>query len=973
MALANVKYTDREFQAIRQSLRDWIKTRFPKDWREILESPITSAYLDVVAYTHEQRAFYYNMQARNCYLSTAELPEAVLAIAKQLGYKRRLASAASAPVAMYPTPPQPTPILVEKGTKLAVDDLLFEAAESYTIPANKTLWPDDTTDELVVFVEGETKTEEFVSDGLAFQAFRLSNSNILQGSLEVAILDELWEETASLIQIEGTGFSHDVFVGEGGDNQAFKLSLLHVLIDANDDDVLVVRVNGEQWLRVDTFSSAANEYKVTQTEDGATHIVFGFEADFSAPVVGAAIDALYQIVGAQKRYTTDQSTSSHIVLHFGDGDGGLIPPSGATIQVAYRIGGGIKGNIPRGRMDDSIRGKLESGAGTTIRVINTQPASGGEEIESLDRIKQLAPVYAQANQRAVRKSDWMVYAMTYTDPRYGAVAFAAVSLKSQVPEQNIVQVAVWSRDELGRVHTASNPLKIGLKAHLDSKRTITTVVEIVDGDILYFEVKAAVLLQEGTSLASIQAQMTTVLRDHFNSAFVAPGADLALSLIIDKILSVPKVDQTVIDYVQGSKLLTLDVGTGDGVVTTYTGYFSVPNGLTLMPGTFEITDQTQTVNDDDNGVLTGDFDESGTNELNRNGKFVITFTLPPAANALVTAEARVYAKLELEDAYKVEDALLDGQLDYAPVVSEAPLGIADGQLVNTFLPQNTLPFLKNRLVFIGGWDKDGTQTGGQLLAYDDGQGNIIGDVVSGGIDYNTGEVLFSWNTLPPPSTTTDYWGYLSPVPDGVIKTFDFSVRTASGGGGTEVNLKTAEAIGRLKFLVSELNTPNVTYEDCWDNAQGVINGEAVDNYETNSITYEDPDTLVSKGTITFAVAPDPAGGRDFRVQKAPVTLFLNAPFLAYILDAGTYTKMIFADNQGHAHGDVSTLYPYSYLDLQSGRYKIDVASPRVDGRQMVVKYTSFMRSNNKDIPIDATAMSTFSRALLTETPREVNV
>lgn len=973
MALANVKYTDREFQSIRQTLREWVKLRFPKDWREILESPITSAYLDVVAYTHEQRAFYYNMQARNCYLSTAELPEAVLAIAKQLGYKRRLASAASAPVAMYPTPPQPTPILVAKGTQLTVNALLFEAAESYTIPANKTIWPDNTTDELVVFVEGETKTEEFLSDGLEFQSFRLSNSNILQGSLNVTILNELWEETNSLIQIEGDGFSHDVFTGEGGDNQTFQLSLLHVLIDTNDDDVLVVRVNGEQWLRVNTFSNAAKEYKVTQTEDGETHVVFGFEVDFSAPAVGAAIDALYQIVGAQKRYTTDQSASGNIVVHFGDGDGGLIPSSGATIQVTYRVGGGIKGNIPRGQMDDSIRGKLESGAGTTIRVINTQPASGGEEIESVDRIKQLAPVYAQANQRAVRKADWMVYAMTYSDPRYGAVAFAAVSLKSQIPERNIVQVAVWSRDDLGRVHTASQPLKIGLKAHLDSKRTITTTVEIVDGDILYFEVKAAVMLQEGTSLANIQAQMTTVLRDHFNSAFVAPGADLALSLIIDKILSVPKVEQTVIDYIQGSKLLTLDVGTGDGVTATYTGYFTVPNGITLMPGTFEITDQTQTVNDDDNGVLTGDYDESGTNELNSNGKFVITFATPPAANAPIAAEARVYAKLELEDTYKVEDALLDGQLDYAPLIPKAPLGIADGQLVNTFLPQDELPYQKNRLVFIGGWDEDGAQTGGQLLAYDDGLGNIVGDVTSGGIDYNTGEVLFSWNTIPPPSTTTDYWGYLTPAPDGVVKTFDFSVRTASGGGGTEVNLKSVEAIGRLKFRVSDLNTVNVTYEDGWDNAQGRITGEAVDKYETNSITYEDPDTLVSKGTITFAVAPDPVGGRDFRIQRAPVTLFLTAPFLAYIQETGAYTKIIFADNKGHVHGDIATLYPYSYLDLQSGRYKISVASPRIDGRQMVLKYSSFMRSNNKDIPIEATAMSTFSRALLTETPKEVNI
>jgi len=120
-----LSYTARDYPTVLQQLISRIKSRFPNDWPEFLNTGIGKSILDVVAWAHGQRAFYYDMQALNCFLETATLPESVMAIARQLGYERRMATAASVSVIFTPTPSQPVPVTIRQGEKLSVDEIKF--------------------------------------------------------------------------------------------------------------------------------------------------------------------------------------------------------------------------------------------------------------------------------------------------------------------------------------------------------------------------------------------------------------------------------------------------------------------------------------------------------------------------------------------------------------------------------------------------------------------------------------------------------------------------------------------------------------------------------------------------------------------------------------------------------------------------------------------------------------------------------
>jgi len=140
------------------------------------------------------------------------------------------------------------------------------------------------------------------------------------------------------------------------------------------------------------------------------------------------------------------------------------------------------------------------------------------------------------------------------------------------------------------------------------------------------------------------------------------------------------------------------------------------------------------------------------------------------------------------------------------------------------------------------------------------------------------------------------------------------------------------------------------------------------------VTYEDPALLITKGKVVFSSAPEIAAGRDFRLDIAPVTLFLYSPFSAFLAaSGGGYDKVVFSDQDGRILGNVGDAYPNTRLDFLTGRYIIQLSSPDESGRRITVSYDTPVASRCRNIPIGHNIMPTFSTISLTEINRPVNL
>jgi|GEM_PF-1894493 len=971
MALPEVTHTERTQDAVLRALNSLVRVRFPADFKDVFKAGVSQGCLSALAWMHAQRSFYYNRLSINAFLESCDEREACRALCKALGYTMRPASSASVAVRAYPDPPQTVPVTLRQGEQVLVGDLIFEVPTDYTIPAGKSVWPDDTTDNIISLVEGSTAEDEFVGDGSAFQEFEVSKDGVIDGSVVVTIAGEVWDIVESVIFTEGDGYGRDIYEGDGLDNQTYDLALLYAIIDPDSEDAPIILVDGTRWLLVSSFTGAAEEVTVTQTVDGLSTVAFGLAADGSAPVNGAQIDVIYQISGPQQRVELKYDDDDRATVVAGDGDSGLIPATGAAVVVSYRVGGGTQGNIDIGALDTTIRGYLPDGKQINVRLYNYEPGSGGEDRETLDHAKFYAPRVAKSNDRAVRKEDYDALGSTYIDALYGAPAYASAKLKQDKPERNEVEVAVWSRDANGRLATAQDALKEALRGYLLTKRVETVYITMVDGTVLYFDVELGVSLYTGYYSDTVFSSIQTALQTFFNSALVKPGDDLSISQLYEVLQQVEGVYRVVIYNLTGTLQMLLEL-TGDGTTQAFTDRLVKPDGLDIQGNSVQIktpnqASPTQTVTDDGDGALIGDVDPLGTNTINYDtGEFTVTFGTAPDSGAAIYVEARYVSNLEWEETLDSSDGALssiDVISEYFPITKTPPRGVAFGQTVQFTVPEELQPVVPGRLFLIGGY---GT---GELIAYDDGAGNIAGDVdgtYTNEIDYETGLVSFRWNAVPPDSGGIGTTITVSPVPDGVTTSFTW---TAAAIGWAAI-LATGLYEGRLKIDFSTAWAAS-GFRDAFDNWQGRLDGLDLDHFEIPTIDY-----AAGTGTLKFLSAPQAGEPAVVPITLAPVTVMLYSNFVWYVktLAAAGHDHFLYADNEGRLWGQPAASYPTNQLIHATGHLIADLASgPVVSGRTPIISYDAWRQSNKRDIPVDSLEIGGLGTVLSEELEKEIDL
>lgn len=1108
----------RDFESFRRVLEGYIKVKFPDDWKDFQSTGVARAMLDVVAYAHAQRTFYYDRLALNAFIPTADQIEAMKALCRGIGYKMRPATSASVPVRLYPVTPQLAPITVVKGTRVSIPNLTFEAPEDLVIPAGRTIYPEDSDGVIYALIEGETIAVTFTSDGSAMQQFDLGRGSVIDGSIEVRVDGALWEEVPSIALSEGDQRGRDVYVGSGADFQTYTLTLLYAVIGLEDEDRPAVIVNGVVWTQVADFTGGPREYKLSQNPDGTTYLMFGESGDGAAPLNGELIDIAYVLAGSQRRYEVTFDAEDRPTITFGDGVSGVIPPNTAEINVTFRIGGGVKGNVVRNAIDTTVNGQLPNGALIPVRIRNYEAGSGGELPETVDHAAVFAPLFAKALNRAVTQEDWSALAETFRHPLFGAPAHARARLAQRSPERNLIKVAVWSRDIDGNLSGASSALKASIKKFLDTKRIITTYIEMEDGVVIFFDLNISVIILDGFTADTVFSAMQEQVRAYFNSARVLPGKDLALSLLYDRLQDVDGVESLVIEAVQGSVKQTLNLGDADGIAASFDFDLVVPDGSEVAPFSVKAIAGAQTAIDDGVGGFAGD--ATGTIDY-VNGRGTVTFNAVPPALTPITVEGRTYFYAAFTETLPVEDGTttqVNLQTQFFPVRKRRPVGRASGsyayvanylrvaatnefhgfltpnitantleiivpvtatlpfglqvlayiKVTNTVgnildgeaydsagvlipatlaagigsivpgtgevtfditnvlnllllitplavftvgrpiqvsylsrtiviqMPEDMLPLTPGRLYFIGG--KDPVLYGpafpagftGQLEAYDDGEGNIVGDVVGvGSVNYDTGQIEFTWNADPPadgvppdPTLQTLYLHFNTvdtPI-DGVRQQFRFVVTSspipplnfdAPGENLLNVSLAGANVQGRIQFPFHLLSTSGLVFADAFDNAQGLIDGETVDSEGDNNIIYNS-----GQGNVKFLYPPALGTPATYQIHCTSVvwTLFAGLVWFVKAPGAPGHLNYAYADNEGILHGTVGTAYPASRLDHDVGKLVFDLSNPPIDtGRTPALTYDAALRSDSADIPIAADQIAALGKAQIDERPQEVNV
>lgn len=189
---------------------------------------------------------------------------------------------------------------------------------------------------------------------------------------------------------------------------------------------------------------------VPQLDVRVAGVLWTAVADFAE---SAPDDRHYRIVTAADQRTT---------VLFGDGRTGAVPPAGASLEVAYRIGRGSAGNTAAGRLS-----RVKRAHPLIDHVTNQTSVAGGTEPSRPDDVRSQATRWIRTFDRAVSIADLADLALTMPgiarasarwDTREGAVLVVATADGDPPSPLSAVRAFLDARRDTGIRLTLSGPV-----------------------------------------------------------------------------------------------------------------------------------------------------------------------------------------------------------------------------------------------------------------------------------------------------------------------------------------------------------------------------------------------------------------------------------------------------------------------------------------------------------------------------------
>jgi len=253
-------------------------------------------------------------------------------------------------------------------------------------------------------------------------------------------------------------------------------------------------------------------------------------------------------------------------VKFGDNRNGKAPISNQIIKIDYRLGGGIRGRVGRGAINEPRPVAQVRFATQTVTFRNLVPSRGGRDAESLSEAKRRAPRQFSAHGNAATSDDYAILSESFEHPVHGIVSKAIAVLRSGIDNsldkvienvrsatseedaknyllgnyvnRNIVEIYILQEGEKNPVAPGKG-LKEALKTHLSDLNVFTDEVRVLDGKLKSVDINATVVLSRNVDPGTVKENVLFAINKLFNISERSMGESFSRS---DLVFAIKNVD-----------------------------------------------------------------------------------------------------------------------------------------------------------------------------------------------------------------------------------------------------------------------------------------------------------------------------------------------------------------------------------------------------------------------------------------------
>ena len=527
----DIKYVNRDFTSLRNSLIDYSKTYFPNTYSDFTAASPGMMFMEMAAYVGDVLSFYVDNQFQETFIQYSRQTQNLYDLAYMMGYKPKATTAATAIIDCYQQVPAVTSASIE------VPDYSY----ALQIPANTTI---------TAALSGSVKF-------------------IIQNKVNFSFSSSIDPTTVTVFETAGgvpTYFllkkqTRAISATINSINFAFQSPIPFDTRTISNPNILgildiVDQTTGDTWYEVDYLAQDAIFENIVNSNPNDPNYVLDTD-----------VADLLRLKQVQNRFATRFLNKTNLQLQFGSGNPTdtteeLIPnpnnvgiglpseqdklttayaptnfiftntygiaPSNTTLIVRYLTGGGVSSNVISNDLtgldtnnvtfvnSTVANSNLANQIFNTILVTNPEAASGGSDGDDINEIRQNSMGNFQNQLRNVTFDDYVVRSLSLP-PIYGTISKVYASKpQSSSNSNNTLDLYVLSYNDNKELTTATPALKQNLATYLAEYKMINDAIGILDAFIINIGINFEIITLPSFNSDEVILKCISALRVAFN-------------------------------------------------------------------------------------------------------------------------------------------------------------------------------------------------------------------------------------------------------------------------------------------------------------------------------------------------------------------------------------------------------------------------------------------------------------------------
>jgi len=526
----DIKYINRDFQSFKTQLQEFTRTYFPNTYNDFSPASPGSMFIEMSSYVGDVLSFYLDNQIQETFVQYARQTNNLYELAYLLGYKPKVTTAATVNLDIYQTLPatsgnpdfnyalkvEPNAII----TSTSNPNIAFLTQDIIDFSTSASL---DPTEISIYELSGNTPQTYLLKKSVKAISATVNT--------ETFTFDQPTQFTTVNLTAENIIGILDITDSDG--NTWYEVDYLGQ--DVIYDSVRNTNTNNP------SFSTNSNVPYLLQTKQVQRRFASRFlnettlQLQFGAGTTGDTDEEITpnpNNVGLGLPFEKDKLTTAFSPTNFIFTNTYGIAPSNTTLTVRYLTGGGVQSNVDAGvlnQLSDANITFTKNNPGNTslaqstfdsLAVLNNTKATGGQDGDSIEELRQNSLAAFQNQLRTVTKDDYILRALSMPAV-YGTVSKAyteAQTLENLLPGEtpDLLALYILSYTSAKKLTEASGDLKTNLKTYLSQYRMIGDSVKIKDAFIVNIGVDFEIVTYPNSNDNEVLLECINEITNYFN-------------------------------------------------------------------------------------------------------------------------------------------------------------------------------------------------------------------------------------------------------------------------------------------------------------------------------------------------------------------------------------------------------------------------------------------------------------------------